>query len=651
MIIGTAGHIDHGKSALVRALTGVETDRLKEEKTRGISIDLGFAYMPTQDGTVLGFVDVPGHERFVRNMLAGATGIDFVLFVVAADDGIMPQTREHLAIVDLLGVTHGAVALTKIDLVSPERREAVMHDIRDVLQPTGLAAAEIVPVSSVTGEGVASVRDKLFAAAHDFKRRSARGRFRLAVDRCFTIAGAGTIVTGAVLSGTVAVGDSVIVSPAGLRARVRSIHAQNTPARQGSVGDRCALNLVGDGVNRQAIARGDVVLEPGLHAPTDRIDASLRLLPSETKPLAHWTPVHLHHAAAEIPARAALLEETPIAPGARGRIQLVLERPIAAAVGDRFILRDTSGSRTIGGGRFIDLRAPHRRRRAPLRLAQLDALAEEDPTPAIAKLLERWPFFIDISAFARDRALSEDQMTAALTDLLHKRISVGGADIIIAAPTWEQLAKSARAALEAHHRAHPESPGLASTQLAKTLEPRLPIRLATAFVRALVEAGELAAEGGAIRAQGHRSGLEERDQRLWLRIAPLLSGEERFRPPRVGDIAALLKVPEAHVRRTFKALARRGDVVEVAPDHFFGRETVDEMAAIVVDIARGQKDGQFAAAQLRDRLNNGRKVAIQILEYFDRKGLTARRGDLRRINPSRIDSFKRASEPVAPVAE
>jgi selenocysteine-specific elongation factor len=383
MIVGTAGHIDHGKSALVRALTGVDTDRLKEEKERGISIDLGFAYLPGADGPVLGFVDVPGHEKFVRNMLAGATGIDYVLLVIAADDGIMPQTREHLAIVDLLGITHGLVAQTKIDLVPGERCAVVADDIREALRATGLSGAKIFPVSTVTGAGIDALRTALLAAARSFGARPAGGRFRLAVDRCFSLTGAGTIVTGAVLSGAVAVGDSVVVSPVGLRARVRSIHAQNQRAQRGCAGERCALNLVGEGVDRHAIARGTVVLDPFLHAPTDRIDASLQLLAGETRPLAHWTPVRLHHAAVEVGARAALLEEAPIAPGARGRVQLVLERPIAAAMGDRFVLRDTSASRTIGGGRFIDLRAPQRRRRTPARRAQLDALALEDPG--------RWP--------------------------------------------------------------------------------------------------------------------------------------------------------------------------------------------------------------------------------------------------------------------
>ena len=277
-----------------------------------------------------------------------------------------------------------------------------------------------------------------------------------------------------------------------------------------------------------------MVLDPFLHAPADRIDASLQLLASEARPLAHWTPVRLHHAATEVRARAALLEDGPIVPDSRGRIQLVLEHPIAAAVGDRFVLRDTSGSRTLGGGRFVDLRAPHRRRRAPVRRAQLDALAHDDPAAALAASLDRWPFFVDLTTFARDRALSDEQMGAVLRTVPHVPISSANAAVGLSPGTWKRLADSARAALDVFHRARPELPGLSLVQLAAAVEPRLPSRVCTSVVRALVEAGTLASEGGAIRVPEHRFGLGGRDQRLWQRIAPRLSEAERFRPPRAS---------------------------------------------------------------------------------------------------------------------
>ena len=375
MIIGTAGHIDHGKTSLVGALTGVDTDRLKEEKARGISIDLGFAYRTLANGARIGFIDVPGHERFIHTMLAGAGGIDYALLVVAADDGVMPQTREHLAILDLLNVSRGIVALTKSDLVPDERLMAAEIEVEGILVGTVLERAEILAVSSTTGEGIAELEARLSAAALEAGRRSAAGRFRLAVDRSFTIQGAGTVVTGTVLSGEVGVGDTVTVSPRGLMARVRSIHAQNEKAQRSRAGDRCALNLAGEGIGRDAIVRGDMVVDPTLHAPTARIDAELSVLASETKAIGQWVPVHLHHASCEAPARIVLLQDEPVAPDSRGFAQLVLDRPICAAVGDRFVVRDTSAGRTIGGGRFIDLRAPARRRRLPERRAQLEAMA------------------------------------------------------------------------------------------------------------------------------------------------------------------------------------------------------------------------------------------------------------------------------------
>src|SRR5258706_2697515 len=278
MIIGTAGHVDQGKTARVKALTGVDCDRLKEEKARGVTIDLGFAYLPIEDGRLLGFVDVPGHERFVRTMLAGATGIDFALLVVAADEGFKPQTMEHLAIVDLLGVGQGLVVLSKADLATPQRLAEVAAELRPAIAGTVLEAAEALPVSAVTGQGLDALRAHLAAAAAVMAQRSAETRFRLAVDRAFTLQGVGVVVTGTVLSGAVRVGDQLLISPSGLPARVRSLHAQNRPAETGRAGDRCALNLAGPGVSKEVARRGDMVLDPALHAPTDRIDARLPLL-------------------------------------------------------------------------------------------------------------------------------------------------------------------------------------------------------------------------------------------------------------------------------------------------------------------------------------------------------------------------------------
>ena len=633
MIVGTAGHIDHGKTALVKALTGVDVDRLKEEKARGITIDLGFAYLPGDGGEILGFVDVPGHERFVHTMLAGATGIDFALLAIAADDGIKPQTLEHLAIIDLLGIRTGVVALTKADIVTPERLAAVTHEIRARLADTVLAAADILPVSALTGQGVDDLRALLFAAASNMAARPSTGRFRLAIDRSFTLSGAGVVVTGTVLSGRVHVGDRLLISPSGLVARVRSIHTQNRPAEVGHAGDRCALNLAGEGISKEAIRRGDMALDPELHAPTLRIDAELRILPGEKKPIGQWFPVRLHHASAEVGGRVVLLEDAPIQPGAVATVQLVLDQSVAAAIGDRYVIRDVSAQRTIGGGRFLDLRAPARRRRTPERRQQLQALAVDGIEGSLRARLEAAPRELDWGVFIRDHALSQAQATA-LADRLQLVMLAAG--VVMLPQAWRNFRTALSDLLTAFHAENPDLQGMGRERLRLALQPRLP---APAFMDALgglARDGDIALEGAFVRLASHAVRLTEQDEATWDMIEPMLGGPERFRPPRVRDIAGLLGRPEPDIRRLLKLVGRLGRADEVAHDHFFLRATVREMVAIIADLAARE---DFTAAQFRDRVENGRKVAIQILDFFDRHGLTLRRGDLRRVNKHRLDLF------------
>jgi selenocysteine-specific elongation factor len=639
MIIGAAGHIDHGKTALIKALTGFDGDRLKEEKARGITIDLGFAYLPVEAGQVLGFVDVPGHERFVHTMVAGASGIDFALLAVAADDGVKPQTLEHLAILDLLGIERGLVALTKADIVPPERLAAVADEIRSAAAGTMLEGAEILPVSALTGEGMDGLRARLVAHAADTLDRSAEARFRLAVDRVFTLPGAGVVVTGGVLSGSIHAGDRVVISPSGLRARVRSLHTQNRPAEMGRAGERCALNLADQGLSKEAIRRGDMVLDPELHAPTDRIDARLRLLPRETKPIGQWFPVRLHHAAAEVGAHIVLLGDYPILPGESADVQLVLDRPIAAAVPDRYVIRDASAQRTIGGGQFIDLRPPARRRRTPERSAQREAMATADPSAALLALLSAPPFAWDLSAFARDRALpyaAADRLTEKLGLVLFES---SASRIAVSRDRWRIFTSSLLERLTAYHTENPDQQGVGREKLRLMLQPRLP---ASVFIHALQRAacsGELVLDGSFVRLAAHTARLGSQDEALWGMIAPLLGAAERFRPPRVRDLAEKTGRQERDIRRLLKVAGRMGRVDEVAHDHFFLRDTVREMTTIAAEVAAQSEGGAFAAAQFRDRVANGRKVAIQILEFFDRHGVTLRMGDLRKVNKHRLDLF------------
>jgi selenocysteine-specific elongation factor len=636
MIVGTAGHIDHGKTSLVKALTGVDTDRLKEEKARGITVDLGFAYLPYGNGDrVIGFVDVPGHERFVHTMLAGAGGIDFALLVVAADDGVMPQTREHLAILDLLGVRRGLVALSKSDLADAERIAEVTAELHEMLADTALEEAPVMPVSAHTGQGMEALKAALAYAEAATAEPVETGAFRLAVDRSFTLSGAGTVVTGTVLSGSVAVGDQLVVSPSGLAARVRSIHAQNRPAERGLTGQRCALNLAGRDISKEAVSRGDMVVASALHAPTDRIDAVFRVLSGEPKPLGTWFPARLHHGSAEVGVRLVPLGD-PIEPGGGGLVQLVLDRPIAAAVGDRFILRDVSAQRTIGGGRFLDLRAPSRKRRSPERIAQLEALSERDPVSAFARLLKIAPFQVELNGFLRDHALDALATDAVL-------IEAEGTRVALAQEGWAAFRKSLLDELARYHEENADQQGIGRERLRMLVQPRLPPPSFKVALDRQAKAGEIVLEGAFLRLPGHEVRLDPADEELYARIAPLLGAEARFRPPRVRDIAGLLGVAEPEVRRLLKACARLGRVDQIAHDHFFLRATTAEMVGIAIDVA-GQDE--FSAAAFRDRMDNGRKVAIQILDFFDRQGVTLRRGDLRRINPHRVDLYGGESSPV-----
>ncbi|WP_347919297.1 selenocysteine-specific translation elongation factor [Paracoccus marcusii] len=627
MIVGTAGHIDHGKTALVKALTGTDADRLAEEKARGITIDLGFAYADLGGGTVTGFVDVPGHERLIHTMLAGAGGIDLALLVVAADDGIMPQTREHLAILDLLGLSRGLVALTKADLADADRRAEVTAQIRDALADSGLADAPIIPVSSLTGEGVDSLRDALIAAEAQVAHRTADAGLRLAVDRSFTLQGAGTVVTGTVLSGQVAVGDLVTISPSGIAARVRGIHAQNQQATRGLAGQRCALNLAGEAVAKDAIHRGDIVLAPALHAPTERIDAVLTVLNTEPKLIGTWFPARLHSHAAELGARIVPLGD-PIAPGHSGPVQIVLDRPIAATIGDRFILRDVSASRTIGGGHFLDLRPPARKRRTPERLALIDAAQAPDPLQA---MLAVGP--VDSAVFVRDRALSPADAAAALSGA---RMIAG---LALSPAHLDALQRGIIDALSAFHAENPDLPGMGRERLRLALTPRLPKDAYLALLRGEADAGRIVPDGAFLRLPGHEARLSAEDEALWARILPSLTGDLRYRPPRVRDFATDFGVDEKEVRRVLRMTQKLGRTDQIAHDHFFARDVTADMVTILRDVAAATPDGWFTAPLFRDRVQNGRKVAIEILDFFDRHGVTLRRGDLRRLNPHRLDLF------------
>lgn len=614
MIVGTAGHIDHGKTTLVKALTGVDCDRLKEEKARGITVDLGYAYTPLPMGGVLGFIDVPGHEKLIHNMLAGATGIDFALLVVAADDGPMPQTREHLEIVELLGLRQGAVALTKCDAVDPDRLDAAVAEIRELLAGTGLAAAPVFKVAATTGTGIGELRTHLNRAAAELGSKAERGGFRLAVDRCFTLGGVGTVVTGTAFSGRVQTGDQLVLSPPGKPVRVRSLRVQDRPAEDGRVGERIALALTG--IEKAGVERGMWVLAPALHQPVSRFDASIRVLPGQP-PLKHWTQVHVHLGAEDIPGRVALLDGDELAPGTSGFAQIALEREVGCVSGDRFILRDASARHTVGGGQVLDIFPPSRHKRSPERLAMVRALADGDPATALALAADRQPAGVDLERYAANRNLS-----AAEVEALERKLGLTVvAQIGFSPRRWQELGERLLAALAAEHERAPDMPGVERDRLRRLTLPALPRGAFDMLVGQCLEAGAIIRTNAWLHLPEHRVQLGAGDRDRWLTLKSLLDAAP-CNPPRVREIANATGLGEDSVRSLFKRLARFGEVYPVAHDHYFTAAAVADLARRIAALC--DREGAARAASLRDDIGGGRKVAIQILEFFDRIGYTRR---------------------------
>jgi len=646
MIVATAGHIDHGKTLLVKTLTGVDTDRLPEEKARGISIDLGFAYWPLADGAVIGFVDVPGHERFIRNMLAGVCGIDFALLVVAADDGVMPQTVEHLHILDLLGLRRGVAVITKIDRVPPERVEKVRSEIAALLAPTRLAGIGILPVSAVTGAGIEDLKQALAAAARAFAARMTEGQhFRLAIDRAFTIAGSGTVVTGTVFNGTVAVGDRLVVSPKGAPVRVRGVQMRGQTAERAQAGERCALNLTG--ADLETVARGDWVLAEAIHAPTQRMDVRVTLLASEPQPLKHWTPLHLHLATADVTARISLPGEAAIAPGASAIAQLALAKPVGALNGDRFILRDQSARRTLGGGIVLDPHARAVRRASPARQAELAALERGSPEAALAELLKDETGGVDLKRFERTFNLKPERLSAlyaaAGVVVLGKEERTG-----VTRARREKLREAVPAALRDFHRAQPQATGMEIATLRKQLAPQLPAEAFQSLLRELADERRIEIASNLVRQTGHDATSNPEDLRMWQLVLPALQ-QGGFAPPPVAELASALKLKEAALKDFLHRKSRGGEVMRVPPDRFYPRTTLATLAATAHALARANPNG-FTAAQYRDATGIGRGLAIEILEFLDSLGVTQRVGDARKPRKDFVPILG-AAEPARPPAK
>jgi selenocysteine-specific elongation factor len=626
VIIGLGGHVDHGKTSLLRALTGVDADRLKEEKARGITIDLGFAYWPQADGSIIGFVDVPGHRDYLHNMLAGITGVGALLLVVSAQEGVREQTREHLRIAALLGIDQGVVALTKLDLADEPTVTRHRHEIGALLAGTPLAAAKVVPVSARTGEGMEELSDALRALGAA-ERQGDDHVFRLAVDRVFSLPGVGTIATGPVLGGSIGLDDRIVVSPSGHETRVRALHAQSRPSTLARAGERAALNLAG--VSVDDLRRGDVLLAKAV-APAVAFDALVRLSPELARVLGAHTAVTLHAGAGHWPARLSPLSAAKLAAGERGMARIALDRPAGLFAGDRFILRDAGARGVLGGGTILDIRPPSRGRARPERLALLDELATHGAVDALSRLLASPGTAIDPDAFAADHAMRPAAFESAAKRDGLIMLPLGRRRFAFSGPILLQALRRIGEVLRAHHTLHPDQPGMTRARLRLASPQRFEAQPFDALVDHALRRGEIEAAGAFLRIPGHAPRLSREHETLWREIAPSLEAEP-FKPPRVNELALALRRREDSVRGLLKRLARRGDVFEVAQDHFLLAAAVRDLEIAAGATARATADGWFGAAAYRDRIGGGRRMAILILEFMDRQGITIRRGDLRRM--------------------
>jgi selenocysteine-specific elongation factor len=617
IIVGTAGHIDHGKTALVKALTGIDADRLEEEKRRGITIDLGFAHLQLTPALRLGFVDVPGHERFVKNMLAGVGGIDLVLFVVAADESIKPQTREHFDICRLLGIPRGVIALTKSDLVDADLTGLVRLELEELVAGSFLEGAPIVPVSSTTGAGLDDLRKELARVAAAVPEKNASGWFRLPIDRVFSVKGFGTVTTGTLVSGSVAKEQEVELYPAGRRLRVRGVEVHGSKSDRAVAGQRTAINLAD--IEPADLKRGDVLSEPGRFRALTQIDCRLDLLPS-AKPLKHRAPVHFHSGTAEIEAEVRLLQgAAALQPGTSAYVRIVLREPALLLPGDRFIIRMFSPVVTIGGGMVVDAGVRRYRKTDDAR-ARLDVLAGADAAARIALLVREAPFGVGIADLVARTGMLERDIAAAAT-----RAPV----LAIAQPqpwyvdrAWFQARRDRLVkAVREFHQKQPLAPGIAKQDLRSRELPDSPPFLIDAL---LADAKELVVEGETVRSRSHKVVLKADEEQARAAIERAFD-QAGLATPAVPEVLAKSGVEAARARTLLEILLREKRLVRISEDLVFHRSALDRLREMLAD----RKASRFNVASFKEWTGISRKYAIPLLEYLDREHVTRRVGDER----------------------
>jgi len=638
IVLGTAGHIDHGKTALVKALTGIDTDRLTEEKRRGITIELGFAHLALPDGTVAGVVDVPGHERFVRAMAAGAGGIDLVVLVVAADEGVMPQTREHVDICRLLGVPRGLVALTKADLLpdlGADWLPLLEQDVRAAVQGTFLDGSPVLPVSARTGAGLPALLEAVAALAREVPERPADGPLFLPIDRAFSLKGFGTVVTGTLLSGSVSEEDAVVLSPpahgqGSLRVRSVQVHGKSVP--RGLAGQRTAVNL--PGVDAHAISRGQALVHAGVVPISHALDVELSLLAAVPKPLRHRAKLLLHVGTAQVPVSISLLDRGELAPGATVLAQLRLAAPAAVLPGMRFILRGFAAlegrGKTVAGGRVLAVAARRRKRGRPAEVAQLEALARGDAEARVAAVLVMaGPAGLTSESLVGRTGLAPKALQATLERLGAK----GGALLFdrerrsyVAGEVARVLAKRLVDAVGAFHQARPLAAGISREELRGKLPPVTDPRLFARLLAGLADKGELLAEGDHVRAPSHRAASGAAGGALKANVAAVLE-RSGLTPPWLSELPAAVKAPLAEVVAVLKLLVAEGSTLRISSELYFDASAVERLRQRLVQHLREKR--AITTQEFKDLVGATRKYVIPLAEYFDREKVTLRVGEKR----------------------
>lgn len=626
VIIGTAGHVDHGKTTLIQALTGTNPDRLKEEQERGMTIDIGFAALRLPDGNLVGIVDVPGHERFLKNMLAGASGVDVVLLVVAADESVMPQTVEHLDILRILDVHNGVVALTKMDMVDAEWTDAVEEDVRSRLAGTFLSDAPILRVSARTGRGIEPLKRALLSAASRADARSAALPFRLPVDRVFTRPGFGTVVTGTLVAGAIRTGDAVEVLPSRLQSRVRGLQVHGQKVQEATAGSRVAVNLAS--VETEELQRGAQLAPPGTLAPVRVMDVTVMLLETMPKPLADRTRLRLHVGTAEVLVRLRLLDgNAELAPGARAYAQLRAEREFVAARGDRFVLRSYSPMHTIGGGVVLDTEPRRHRKGDPAVLAALQARERGTPEDVVAALLQTSPMGLqrkDIPVRASVTAADADRAVASLAAA--SRLSVLGGDRVIDASLLRVLLDRAAQALRGYHTQFPLRPGMPREELRAALARDVDPRAFAALLARWQQDGAMAQEGATVRLADFEVQLNERQATLLDRIETFYV-RCGIATPTIEEVCAEVKAPPDAVNALLKVGVERGRFAHVQGGAYYAERTLDELRELIRKQVADH--GTITVGALRDLTQSNRKFALALLEYLDTVRFTRRVGDER----------------------